>query len=158
MGDIYSAADSVLVWLGSCPSLLSSGTERLEAFKGNLHGLLAAEYQSGPTASQKELDPALIALVTATYLITRRWFKRLWVLQEFCLARRLSFRFGEHRVDSETVTGIIASVSRWQFPKKFSGVNRKSSLHMAKRAIGINIAFRLDQHDGTTREVHTHSL
>lgn len=37
------------------------------------------------------------------YVVTRRWFRRLWVVQELCLARRASFFLREHKMEAETV-------------------------------------------------------
>jgi hypothetical protein len=45
----------------------------------------------------------------ATFLLTRRWFRRLWVVQESCLAQHIAFVIGDHEFDS----GAIVSMVPW---------------------------------------------
>ncbi|KAI1740030.1 heterokaryon incompatibility protein-domain-containing protein [Xylaria scruposa] len=108
MSEIYRAAESVTVWLGKCPQLLSSGVARLEAAQGNLGPMGGEDVRSGKKRMLGD-DSERHAFIGAAYLLSRRWFGRLWVLQEFCLAKRIDIRFGEHRIRPETVVGLIQS-------------------------------------------------
>ncbi|RYC57587.1 hypothetical protein CHU98_g8623 [Xylaria longipes] len=108
MSDIYRAAESVTVWLGKCPQLFSPGVARFEAAQGNL-GPMKKEDESVGKKQMLGDDSEQYAFIGAAYLLSRRWFGRLWVLQEFCLARRIDIWFGEHHIRPETVVGLIQS-------------------------------------------------
>ncbi|KAI0555556.1 hypothetical protein F4679DRAFT_594040 [Xylaria curta] len=108
LSEIYRAAESVTVWLGKCPQLLSSGVARLEAAQGDLGPMGRDDVSSGKKRILGD-DSERHAFIGAAYLLSRRWFGRLWVLQEFCLAKRIDIRFGEHRIRPETVVGLIQS-------------------------------------------------
>lgn len=108
MSDIYRAAESVTVWLGRCPQLLSSGVARLEAAQGDLVSIQEEDRRLGKTEMLGD-DSERYAFIGAAYLLSRRWFGRLWVLQEFCLARQIDIQFGEHHIRPETVVGLIQS-------------------------------------------------
>ncbi|KAI0411285.1 hypothetical protein F5X98DRAFT_383953 [Xylaria grammica] len=108
LSEIYRSAESVTVWLGKCPQLLSSGVARFEAAQGDL-GPMEKEDEQGGKKQMLGDDSEQYAFIGAAYLLSRRWFGRLWVLQEFCLARRIIIRFGEHFIRPETVVGLIKS-------------------------------------------------
>ncbi|KAI8954141.1 hypothetical protein F4801DRAFT_587797 [Xylaria longipes] len=108
LSDIYRAAESVTVWLGKCPQLFSPGVARFEAAQGNL-GPMKKEDESVGKKQMLGDDSEQYAFIGAAYLLSRRWFGRLWVLQEFCLARRIDIWFGEHHIRPETVVGLIQS-------------------------------------------------
>ncbi|KAF2969623.1 hypothetical protein GQX73_g3952 [Xylaria multiplex] len=108
MSDIYRTAESVTVWLGKCPQLLSLGVARFEAAQGDLGPMKKEDERLGKKQMLGD-DSEQYAFVGAAYLLSRRWFGRLWVLQEFCLARHIDIRFGEHHIRPETVVGLIRS-------------------------------------------------
>ncbi len=108
MSDIYRASESVTIWLGKCPQLLSRGVARFEAAQGDL-GLMEEEDERSGKKQMLGDDSESYAFVGAAYLLSRRWFGRLWVLQEFCLARRIDIQFGEHHIRPETIVGLIQS-------------------------------------------------
>ncbi|KAF2870895.1 hypothetical protein BDV95DRAFT_70783 [Massariosphaeria phaeospora] len=95
MGQIYSSAKGVEVWLGACPSALSPWM---------------SELQTSPpkrTVPDKGLSERPDLAITAMYLLTRRWFQRLWVVQETCLARDIRFLLGEHELSQQALTAAI---------------------------------------------------
>ncbi|KAI0906049.1 hypothetical protein F4823DRAFT_631880 [Ustulina deusta] len=108
LSDIYRASESVTIWLGKCPQLLSRGVARFEAAQGDL-GLMEEEDERSGKKQMLGDDSESYAFVGAAYLLSRRWFGRLWVLQEFCLARHIDIQFGEHHVRPETIVGLIQS-------------------------------------------------
>lgn len=112
MGRIYQSADRVLVWLGSCDPERSKGVPGLEAlaqippderppcYKQKLRD------QSKPIKnSQSEIAGIPLEAVTKTAvdITTRQWFKRIWVLQEFLLARQVVFYYGYHQISLKTL-------------------------------------------------------
>ncbi|KAI1314023.1 hypothetical protein F5Y03DRAFT_380872 [Xylaria venustula] len=109
LSDIYHASESVTVWLGKCPQLLSRGVARFEAAQGILGPMKQEDEKMGKKQMLGD-DSESYTFIAAAYLMTRRWFGRLWVLQEFCLARRIDIQFGEHRIRPETIVGLIQSL------------------------------------------------
>lgn len=126
MDRIYSGADKVTVWLGACPQMLSRGAGQLEKMKGDLPPLnnTAPLFQAALGESN---EGAVVS--AALYLVQRRYFRRLWVLQELCLAKNIELYFGEHRMSSETLVGII----QWaQGPTQEDDINKRRVLSPSK--------------------------
>ncbi|KAI0006392.1 heterokaryon incompatibility protein-domain-containing protein [Xylariaceae sp. FL0662B] len=105
MGRIYSSAAITTIWLGTCPQLLSPGIARLEKFKDNL-----SEIDESEEYSSKEsfgIATSQWTYIAAGYLLLRRYFTRLWVLQEACLAKEIAFRLGDHRLSPATFAAAL---------------------------------------------------
>ncbi|KAI1260530.1 heterokaryon incompatibility protein-domain-containing protein [Xylariaceae sp. FL1019] len=141
MGSIYSNAQSVTVWLGECPQLLSPSAARLEAAEGNITQLDEEDKKRG----KKRLigdDSAAYVLVCAAYILSRRWFGRLWVLQEFCLARSLDIYFGGHHIRPETIVGLIQYFKNYyQHDGKNTGPSMNMFANMSRPFWGFHIKF-----------------
>ncbi|KAI0140471.1 hypothetical protein GGR57DRAFT_520777 [Xylariaceae sp. FL1272] len=120
-----SNARSVTVWLGECPQLLSPSAARLECAEGNIQQLEEEDKKRGKRRLIGD-DSDTYALVCAAYLLSRRWFGRLWVLQEFCLARSLDIQFGQHHIRPETIVGMIHYFKTYYQDKETT----KPSMHM----------------------------
>lgn len=128
MGQIYQAAESVLVWFGECPSSVARGLPGLEALSRLPPSELPPAYfnDDSPEGSKKRTQVAAklgfveregcilfqAAYAIAIKLTNRQWFKRIWVLQEFLLARNVVFLYGEHQVKLETILTAFTWVHR----------------------------------------------
>ena len=103
MGRIYKSAESVLVWLGTCPILLSP-----------VMGGFGVSKNTNPRTITETEGQRLRAFaklrIPAAYLFSRRWFRRGWVMQEVLLARQLEFFLGPHQFSSETLLDVIGSL------------------------------------------------
>ncbi|KAI1363302.1 heterokaryon incompatibility protein-domain-containing protein [Xylaria arbuscula] len=108
MSDIYRTAESVTIWLGKCPQLISRGISRLEIAQGDIWQMKKEDDRAGKKQMLGD-DSEPHAFYGAAYLLSRRWFGRLWVVQEFCLARRMIIQFGEHRIRPETIACLVQS-------------------------------------------------
>lgn len=115
MGRIYSCASHVSVWLGTYPSLLSPGVKKLLTTPISLLPDATA-LRRRLTLGSPLTDASLYILISAAImLLTRRWFSRLWVVQELCLATDVVFLLGdgdlEFREDTlRSAYGWIAKV------------------------------------------------
>ncbi|KAI0430108.1 heterokaryon incompatibility protein-domain-containing protein [Xylaria sp. FL1042] len=78
MSDIYSASESVTVWLGKCPQMLSLGVARLEAAQGVLGPMKEEDERMGKIQKIGD-DSEPYAFIGAAYLLSRRWFGRLLI-------------------------------------------------------------------------------
>lgn len=98
MGGIYRSADFVLVWLGDCSSTLAKGLSGLEA----LARKPPSERPAFPISPHDSKEIHAVA-GTALRLTNRIWFTRVWVLQEFLLAKEVIFLCGQHHVSLEAL-------------------------------------------------------
>ncbi|KAH6425708.1 hypothetical protein HBI14_064490 [Parastagonospora nodorum] len=92
MGRIYHSASEVVVWLGDVPVLLDEGVQKLSHRLATYSGSPASRF-SGEDLGR--IDTWIIRLAMV-WLLTRRWFRRLWVVQESCLAQKIVFVLGDH--------------------------------------------------------------
>lgn len=98
MGQIYQAANSVTVWLGTCPAALTLSLETQVA-----RAKLATSPPPAGGGDELAEPDTRLGIVSLWYLFTRRWFKRMWTVQEVCFARKITFRLGKHEISQETL-------------------------------------------------------
>jgi hypothetical protein len=103
MGDIYSAADGVLVWLGPAGEHSDAGVERIRTIAHNFDKLgkvlqVYVSLEKSVAAMRlyeeiiQEEDPTARKGLAEVY--TRPWWQRIWILQEAALAKTLHFLCG----------------------------------------------------------------
>ncbi|MCJ1386581.1 hypothetical protein MMC17_009707 [Xylographa soralifera] len=100
MGAIYTRASCVIVWLGtgSVADDLSRNICTVEEIKSNVRvtkGTLTKQQLNAPPFP-KQHHPVWDAL---TSLLFSRWFRRLWVVQEALLAKKLEIVCGRCSID-----------------------------------------------------------
>ncbi|KAI1495885.1 heterokaryon incompatibility protein-domain-containing protein [Biscogniauxia marginata] len=115
MGRIYRSAELVTVWLGTCPSFLSPGMKQLES----LVGKDPSEIDVGPKKArlfERPFGDTTLGktILAAVYLLSRRWFRRVWVIQEVCLAINVMFILGEHRMSEQA----LIAAAEWGDPQR----------------------------------------
>ncbi|QMW33964.1 hypothetical protein G4B84_009430 [Aspergillus flavus NRRL3357] len=142
MGRIYQSADLVLVWLGDCSSKLAQGLPELEALAQRPprelppFELLIDDESTSTTAASSAFfknDRFCIsaAAMTVLDLTNRQWFKRIWVLQEFCLAKHVVFLYGKHYVSLQALlTSFI-----WAYQNPGEAMKPEKGWNIAKTYI-----------------------
>lgn len=100
MGRIYQSAHLVIVWLGDCSSTLAQGLPGLEALAKKPQSELPPFSHNAGLLSDGDFQAAA---KTATDLSFRHWFRRIWVLQEYILAKQVMFLYGEYQVSFESI-------------------------------------------------------
>ncbi|KOC09605.1 hypothetical protein AFLA70_1g009091 [Aspergillus flavus AF70] len=142
MGRIYQSADLVLVWLGDCSSKLAQGLPELEALAQRPprelppFELLIDDESTSTTAASSAFfknDRFCIsaAAMTVLDLTNRQWFKRIWVLQEFCLAKHVVFLYGKHYVSLQALlTSFI-----WAYQNPVEAMKPEKGWNIAKTYI-----------------------
>lgn len=105
MGRIYHSAVGVVVWLGDVPALLDEGVQKLSQRLAMYSGSSPSKFSDEDLGG---IDTLIIQLAMV-WLLTRRWFRRLWVVQESCLAQKLVFVLGDY--DFSPVA--ISCIMRW---------------------------------------------
>jgi hypothetical protein len=108
MDQIYSSAAQVTIWLGTCPQIFAPGVENLVSlaktgFPPEPKDIISKRfiYSRVGTTSVWHLVLCIV------FLVTRKWFKRLWVLQELCLARQATFFLGEYQFEAEDISAAF---------------------------------------------------
>lgn len=104
MSRIYSSAASVTVWLGTCPYVLSTPTAWFVQQGDNLTTKASVSDQS---QSEGEKPHFALILMAVVYLIRRRYFSRLWVIQEFCLAKSINIYLAEHCISPQRIMVLV---------------------------------------------------
>jgi hypothetical protein len=95
---IYSAASTVLVWLGSSESLDTI----LRKMKG---GILAPVWHAYSSPVQFKHSPLKL---NCRGLFEQPWFSRMWVVQEVALAKHVSLLGGESVIEWDTLVRLAA--------------------------------------------------
>lgn len=136
MGRIYRSAQLVVVWLGESSAVALRGLRYLDAMAQSDEPLPPFPlYRSKLNIGVTMSDDYRIhfAAITAFHLANRSWHKRVWVVQEVCLARNIIFLDGKYDVDLAT---ILLSC-RWCLDKR--GRAETELWYTLTLALGTNI-------------------
>ena len=112
MAEIFGNAERVIVWLGKASVL----TEKAPKFMANLPPVVAKPMANAETAERESKirqefkrnpDETLWTYpskwLAIIIILARRWFSRVWVLQETVLAKEIDFYLGTQKMSQETV-------------------------------------------------------
>lgn len=120
MGDIYRRAQKVVVWLGMPTSASKLGMEVLSVLAGDVDLTKGCLWEThAPVNLAMAIDD----------IMSRPYFKRIWVVQEGALARKIDLRVGNLLVAWEqSATAIFLSRLQfvqispsWQYSGLFNG-------------------------------------
>ena len=143
MKDIYSCATSVLIYAGEA---CSSSDLFLEYLKTAQRSIYSRRGIDSPKLRLPE-DRKKVLHQAAKEFLSRKWFQRVWVVQEVALARRVTMMAGDKSVDWSNFStgrfrelglpffardGTIPAVLRWEKGKK--GDNLLEALHICRSA------------------------
>ena len=105
MGRIYESAEKVAVWLGRLPTLLQPVMESLIKSDQNETSKIFTHIMSN------KIDPMFVAkrLAVFAWLLTRDWFRRAWVIQEYCFARNPVFLLAGFKVSEDVMKNHLSS-------------------------------------------------
>lgn len=102
MDQIYADAESVIVWLGTCPLSLSPFVDRLLRSPAGLHEDFAN------LNSSRMIEHICGYSLASLYLLLRSWFTRVWVIQEVCFAKDLIFLLGRYEIQPRDLVEIVS--------------------------------------------------
>jgi hypothetical protein len=120
MGEIYSHAASVTVWLGEASEDSSLAFDFLEILepvlrtfkkrdKSERSGVFNAHDELDRLTSSRQGSPQWIAL---QHLLQRPWFERAWIIQEVALAKKAQVVCGDRKVDWEVFGLVMLHLTR----------------------------------------------
>ena len=104
MGRIYQSAQLVVVWLGTISKIAEKGLKTLQEIAHSDETLIPnplwASSSGNGLNEEKKIE---LAALTAFHLASRSYFKRVWVVQELCLARKVIYLHGKHEISHATL-------------------------------------------------------
>ena len=119
MGLVYAAASMVILWLGN--------KDLREAF-GHVESLEISSDDNVSIAHREPIDLIDSAVTAILSIVEKEWFTRLWVIQEFVLARDVQFHAGDQHIDCKTFERAMAF--------------RKSHFYHLKASLTVNADLR----------------
>ena len=115
MARIYDSADKVVAWLGTCPAFFEK-VPAIQCFGGELT-IRETTATEDKRASRRSAGAALVSLLICyllpTYILSRRYFRRAWILQEAVLPQNLVFLLGSHEKTPEEILSGINSLIKY---------------------------------------------
>lgn len=127
MGEIYSAAERVIAWLGKDVSDLDDFLWVHEVFVQRIDELLELDdnqvlkTQAVDLGVLQKLDVSLGRWLKywksyGSFYHRRRWFSRSWIIQEACLGREVIVRCGQYSLEFEkmmSLVGFLRFMTNW---------------------------------------------
>ncbi|KAF5573912.1 heterokaryon incompatibility 6 OR allele [Fusarium pseudoanthophilum] len=125
MNRIYSSASQVTIWLGTCPHVFAPGVANLiEMTKSGLPEITEAAESKDFYYNRVRTTSLWHLVLCVFFIVTRKWFKRLWVLQELCLAKEANFLLGDYKFEADDISVAFG----WM--RSILGAWNTSGLHM----------------------------
>ncbi|KAF5627271.1 heterokaryon incompatibility 6 OR allele [Fusarium tjaetaba] len=125
MNRIYSSASQVTIWLGTCPHVFAPGVANLiEMTKSGLPEITEAAEFKDFYYTRVGTTSLWHLVLCVFFIVTRKWFKRLWVLQELCLAKEAIFLLGDYKFEADDISVAFG----WM--RSILGAWNTSGLHM----------------------------
>lgn len=94
MADIYKASSLVWIWLGKCDDEAGMG---LEYFSSMMQDHLSSCPDTDPLLAKWRLSNSM-ELKAMYIFLNRRWFTRVWTLQEAAMAKSAAVLYGNHSI------------------------------------------------------------
>jgi hypothetical protein len=110
MGEIYSKAEKVFIWLGPTANRSDLALANMETMLNEVVALNRA------TATRADVADDVATAINEDhgqlygYLFTRPWFRRLWTVQEALLARKLVVMCGYQEVDFDLLVNLAVEI------------------------------------------------
>lgn len=127
MSRIFQEAESALVWLGPASEDSKTAMNALD----RLGVVLDSPHESFDDASQRAFDllSNLYDDVSSTLqsLLTRSWWKRIWVVQEFALAKDVVFLCGDTQLSWRSCQAALEALTA--FNAEHTDKPRQARLH-----------------------------
>ncbi|KAG7284225.1 hypothetical protein NEMBOFW57_010589 [Staphylotrichum longicolle] len=131
MGDVYSCADRVLVWLGEAADdsdlacdLLPELNDRVWAVREKVGAWRALSEEEVASLGLVPADDPLWKAVLLLY--SRPWFQRLWIVQEIVLARECLFLCGKKKVEWNVLYNFAQATTQSVFVSNIAGLHTEA--------------------------------
>ena len=121
MGEIYNKAARILVWLGT-NSIDEDKACAVISLLANGMTVVFDQENEAPFPDPSSLGvPPWYCPVWGDIgaLFARKWFQRLWVMQEVCSARKIYVLCGKEGIEWDTLVEFVAGILRHEIPFNF---------------------------------------
>jgi hypothetical protein len=132
MGEIYSRAETVFVWLGSDASdyhqFAAVGPKLFKTIESSNLSSEAIEL-----GQKNPMDPVLLAALNVdinswksmwktyfNFFRRRRWFRRAWIIQEVALGQKILFMCGDHILLAEYFYDVGRTIRNYEWRHKLA--------------------------------------
>ena len=112
MGEVYAAAEHVIVWLGHGDS--HEAEERTFKHLQKMLNILALEHMTVQSGTEEFIEDWKLIVK----LMNNQWFSRRWVIQELALAKKATVYYGKAKLDWTMFSRAVAL-----FIKKFDDIS-----------------------------------
>jgi hypothetical protein len=167
MGDVYTYADQVVVWLGEAEDESNMALERMPSLADSFwaikdHGW---GYRNIDEIVSLGLphpsDPVWLA---AIMVFGRPWFQRLWIVQEIVLARHSIFVCGERQVEWAYAVNFAQAMAMSAFGAQIAGLYTRqmgpeqtehciNGLRLLRNTYKLRLAWETENEEGLIRMV-----
>jgi hypothetical protein len=105
MGQIYKRASQVVVWLGASGTDLTNSVAYLDHLTTNALDMPPVSFSNleDIVGENDERLVPLNAIRVAVSIIMSQWFRRTWVIQELCWAKKVVFAMGNAEMSIQCV-------------------------------------------------------
>ncbi|KXS97291.1 hypothetical protein AC578_4585 [Pseudocercospora eumusae] len=123
MGEVYSKARRVLIWLGEDRGDTDTAVRSIRKLLEGIEQKLPAQYQTPDSGSAKDLilnpnahhiTSKQISWTSIYSVFSRKWFTRAWIIQEVALAKQPVVYIGKHSLDWTE----LSSVAVWLYERR----------------------------------------
>jgi len=112
MDQIYSRADSVVVWLGEAPEGMDLALSSVDSIQRGLTDIGQTALITSANFERYGLPPISSPVWASLHAIfSSTWFERLWTLQEVVLARKIEVRMGAYVLDWGMLSSLSSKIS-----------------------------------------------
>ncbi|KAH7310126.1 heterokaryon incompatibility protein-domain-containing protein [Rhexocercosporidium sp. MPI-PUGE-AT-0058] len=137
MTKIYQDAQRVLVWLGPAADGSAKLLDTLDSLTNPLRNAKGVIELSDKTFVSAGLPPLSATIwSSAAEFLSRPWFRRLWIIQEVVLARKVLFTCGDRCIGFETLHEFLEGLTRSRiWPSLFQRARQASQAERGRRSI-----------------------
>ena len=112
MKDIFQRAQEVIIWLGD----QSDDSDYALDFIHVLDGMNEARYSIGDMRMILQNDQYQAVWTALEHFFLRKWWTRIWTIQEFVIPSRISFWCGPRYISIDRIFGALTVVDRCNLP------------------------------------------
>ncbi|KAK3370581.1 heterokaryon incompatibility protein-domain-containing protein [Podospora didyma] len=129
MGQLYRTASDVVVWLGESTRMESQAVPALKMM-ANLGNDVKDIMVASTSLFGREV-PKLFALVG---FFSRSWFDRVWIVQEFAVAKDAIFLLGDTEIPLDLVARALARIEQILSASTFGSVLGNTDIPLSTRS------------------------
>jgi len=129
MGQLYRNASKVVLWLGDETRMESRAAQGLH-FVAAITDDVEEIFMSSVSFFEPSKMPDLVGLIG---FFSRAWFTRLWIVQEFAVAKEATFLLGEVEIPAQVVSKALKRIEQVLSISTYKAIVSGSGIHTETR-------------------------